>query len=448
MSAVRISQSGAVRMTQSTAVRAAHPAAVRKPQPAATRALRGPQRERHEPDYLLVFSIVALASIGILMVYSSSGVDSLLGRAGDPFAVVGPQAMWAVLGAVVMVVFMRVDYRYLRLVSVPAFLCALVLLVVVLLPPIGPLRPIEVAGSARWLEIGPLPRMHPAEFAKLALVVYLAHWLTRKGAKAGSLIDGLVPFLLIAGPILGLVMLEPDLGTAGVLTLTAFTMFFVAGGSLLQLAVLTPIGAAAVAVVVANSTYQMDRVRAFLDPWADPQGIGFHTVQGLLALGAGGVLGSGLGESRQPGALSLPNAQNDFVFAVVAQELGFIGGLAVIGLYLLFAYRGLRIALSAPDTFGALLATGITAWLALQAFINIAVVVVLLPITGITLPFLSAGGSSLLVSFAAVGILLSISRETLPRGTWNDADPDRRRWDRRPRLSRAGRRAQPARAGA
>ncbi|MGI8928712.1 MAG: putative lipid II flippase FtsW [Candidatus Limnocylindrales bacterium] len=422
--------------------------AARKTQSAAVRTFRGPQRERHEPDYLLLFSVVALASLGLLMVYSTSGLDALLGSTRDPFAVVGPQAFWAVMGAIVMVVFMRLDYRYLRLVSVPAYLCALVLLILVLLPTIGPLKPIEVAGSTRWLEIGPLPRMHPAEFAKLALVVYLAHWLTRKGARASSLVDGLVPFLFIAGPILGLVLLEPDLGTTGVLTLIAFTMFFVAGGSLWQLALVTPVGLAIVAFVVTHSTYQMARVQAFLDPWLDPQGIGFHTVQGLLALGTGGVLGIGLGESGQPGALSLPNAQNDFVFAVVAQELGFIGGLAVIGFYLLFAYRGLRIALGAPDTFGALLATGITAWLALQAFINIAVVVVLLPITGITLPFLSAGGSSLLVSFAAVGILLSISRETLPRGTFNDADPDRRRWHRRPRVPRAGRRAVPARAGA
>ncbi len=421
--------------------------AVRKPQSAAVRTLRGPQRERHEPDYLLLFSVVALASVGILMVYSSSGVSSLLER-DDPFAVVGPQALWAVLGAIVMVVFMRLDYRYLRLVSIPGFLVALVLLVLVLLPEIGPLRPIEVGGSTRWLEIGPLPRMHPAEFAKLALVIYLAHWLTRKGTRAGSLLHGLVPFLLITGPLLLLVLLEPDLGTMGVLTLSAFTMFFVAGGSLWQLALLAPAGAAAVAWVVSSSSYQMARVQAFLDPWADPQGIGFHTVQGLLALGTGGVLGIGLGESRQPGALHLPAAQNDFVFAVVAQEFGFIGGLAVIGFYVLFAYRGIKIALGAPDTFGALLATGITAWLALQAFINIGVVVVLIPITGITLPFVSAGGSSLLVSFAAVGILLSISRETLSRGTFNDADSDRRWWDRRPRLSRAGRRELPARAGA
>ncbi|CAN5123174.1 stage V sporulation protein E [soil metagenome] len=421
--------------------------AARRNQRAAqpVRVARGPQRDTHEPDYLLLLVIVALAALGILMVYSSSGVSSLL-RTDDPFAVVGPQALWATLGVIGMVVIMRIDYRHLRTVSVPAFAVAVVLLVLVLLPPIGPLRPIEVGGATRWLAIGPLPALHPAEFAKLALIVYLAHWLARRGTRARSLVQGLLPFLLITGPILLLVYLEPDLGTTGVVTLTAFTMFFVAGGSIAQLLLLVPAGVAAVAYAVSHSSYQMARVEAFLDPWANPTGVGYHTVQGLLALGTGGVFGIGLGESRQPGALQLPAAHNDFVFAMVAQELGLVGGLVVIGLYLLFAYRGLRIALSAPDTFGALLATGITAWLGLQAFINIGVVVVLLPITGITLPFLSAGGSSLLVSFAAVGILLSISRETLARGTWTHADPDRGRRYGRAHLPRAGRRALPVRA--
>jgi len=406
-------------------------------------APRGVRRPTHEPDYVLLLSVVALAALGILMVFSSSGVGALIAE-DDAFAVVGPQAMWAVLGVIAMVVIMRLDYRWLRLLSVAGLAVAVVLLVLVLLPPIGPLRPIEAYGSTRWLRIGPLPTMHPAEFAKLALVVYLAHWLARRGTSVGSLVHGLLPFLIITGPVLLLVLMEPDLGTTGVLTLTAFTMFFVAGGSLWQLALLTPAGAAAVAWVVMRSPYQMARVQAFVDPWADPQGIGYHTVQGLLALGTGGLLGIGLGESRQPGSLQLPAAQNDFVFAVVAQELGLVGGLAVIALFLVFAYRGLRIALSAPDTFGGLLATGITAWLGLQAFINIGVVVVLVPITGITLPFISAGGSSLLVSFVAVGILLSISRETLPRGS--DAHPHRRRRDWRSHLPGAGRRAQPARA--
>jgi cell division protein FtsW len=413
--------------------------------PAAVAVPRGPQRDRHEPDYLLLLAVVTLAALGILMVYSSTAISSLVEH-DDPLSVVGPHAFWAVAGVIAMLVVMRLDYRWLRLASVGGFVVALVLLAIVLLPPIGPFRPIEASGSARWLQIGPLPAMHPAEFAKLALVVYLAHWLSRKGARVGSFLHGLLPFLLISAPVLLLVMLEPDLGTTGVLTLTAFTMFFIAGGSLWQLALLLPIGLGAVYYLVSHSTYQMDRIRAFLDPWADPLGIGFHTVQGLLALGMGGLLGIGLGESRQPGALHLPAAQNDFVFAVAAQELGLLGGLAIIALYLLLAVRGLRIALSAPDTFGALLAAGITAWLTLQAFINIGVVVVLLPITGITLPFVSAGGSSLLVSFAAVGILLSISRETQARGTVKDAHPDRGRRHGRPRLSRAGRPALPARA--
>jgi cell division protein FtsW len=435
------------RRTKAPAQRAVGAARPQQRGPAAAPVLRGPQRERHEPDWVLLLSVVALAALGILMVYSSTGVYALLDK--DPFAVVGPQAIWGVLGAALMVVIMRVDYRYLRLVSVAGFIVALVLLVVVMLPqPLGPLRPIFNGGSARWLQIGPLPAMHPGEFAKLALVVYLAHWLAKRGGRTASLSEGLLPFLVILGLVVGLVFLEPDLGTAGVLALTGLTMFFVAGGRLRHFAILLPAGIAAVAFAVTQSGYQMDRVNAFLDPWADAQGIGHQTIQGLLALGTGGATGIGLGQGGQPGGLSLPQAQNDFVFALLGQELGFLGSILVIGLYLLLAYRGLRIALGAPDTFGALLATGITAWLVIQAFINIGVVVVLIPITGITLPFVSAGGSSLLVSFAAVGILLSISRETLPRGTWNDADSDRGRWHRRPRLPGAGRRAVPTRSGA
>jgi cell division protein FtsW len=254
-----------------------------------------------------------------------------------------------------------------------------------------------------------------------------------------------VPFLFIVGPVIALVALEPDLGTTGVITLTAFTMFFVAGASMLHLLVLAPAGVVAVALYITTNAYQMDRVKAFLDPWKYAATDGFQTVHGLMALAMGGILGAGLGQSRQPGALPLPNAENDFIFAVVGQEFGLIGGGLVIGLYLFFAYRGARVALGAPDTFGALLAIGITAWLTLQAFINIGVVVSLLPITGITLPFVSSGGSSLVVSFAAVGILLSISRETQPRGTWNNADPDRGRGYGRPHLPGPGRPSLPRR---
>jgi len=422
----------------------ATPRRARRPEPTAASSFRGPQRERHQPDYLILLAVISLGAIGILMVYSTSGVGSYLGRAGDAFAVVGPQVLWGSLGVAVMLVTMRIDYRYLRLLSVPMYLVAILLLAIVVAPPIGPFKPIVVGGSARWLEIGVLPAMHPAEFAKLALVVYVAHLLAKKGGHAGSLLSGTLPFLVVIAPAIALVALEPDLGTTGVLTLTAFTMLFVAGGSLWQLAAMVPLGALAVWAYIQTNAYQMERVTTFLDPWKDPLGAGFHTVQGLLALGMGGVTGRGLGESRQAGTLYLPNAQNDYIFAVVGQELGLIGGLGVISLYLFLAYRGLRVALAAPDSFGALVATGITGWLSFQAFINIGVVTALLPITGITLPFVSAGGSSLLVSFAAVGILLSISRESQPRGTWNDADPGRGRRHRRPHLPGVGRRSRAA----
>jgi cell division protein FtsW len=327
-----------------------------------------------------------------------------------------------------MVVVMRVDYRWLRLVSVPAYLIALVLLVLVFVPSLGRV----VGGSARWLVIGPLPAVHPAEIAKLALIVYLAHWMANKGKAIGGFRSGTIPFFLIALPVMALVFKEPDLGTTIVIAVTAFTMFFVAGASLRLFAVLVGTGVAGVALVLSGALsgllkdYQLARIQTFINPWADPLGAGFHTIQGLLALGLGGITGSGLGESKLAGGLYLPNAWNDFIFAIIGEEFGFIGAGLVIGLFVLLAYAGIRTALRAPDTFGALLATGITAWLCFQAFINIGVVVALLPVTGITLPFISAGGSSLLVSFAAAGILLSISRETRdpgPRGR-RGADTD------------------------
>jgi cell division protein FtsW len=383
------------------------------------------ERERHEPDYSILVAVVALAAVGILMVYSSSAMRAYIGR-DDSLAIVGPQIQWAGLGIVAMLIMMRVDYRLLRIVSVPGYALAVVLLILVLLPAIGPLQPKIIGGSARWLQLGPLPAIHPAEFAKLFLVIYLAHWMAGRGTKIKGLFTGTLPFLLIVGPIVALIFREPDLGTTGVVALTAFTMFFVAGANLMHFAAMAVLAGLAI-ITVGLREYQLDRIRAFLNPWSDPLGKGFHTIQGLLALGLGGILGAGLGESRLAGGLFLPNASNDFIFAIIGEEFGLLGGAVVVGLFLLLAYAGIRTALGAPDTFGALLAAGITAWLCLQAFINIGVVVALLPITGITLPFISAGGSSLVISFAAVGILMAISRETVERGTWNDAPADRGR---------------------
>jgi cell division protein FtsW len=412
--------------------------------PAARQSASVLHRERHQPDYSILLAVVALAAIGILMVYSSSAMSAYIQK-DDTFAIVGPQIFWGALGIVAMLLVMRIDYRWLRLVSVPGYLAAVVLLILVFVPSLGRV----VGGSARWLVLGPLPAVHPAEIAKLALIVYLAHWMANKGKAIGGFRSGTVPFFIIALPVIGLVFKEPDLGTTIVITLTAFTMFFVAGASLRLFTVLIGSGVAGVSLVLSGALsgllkdYQLERIQTFMNPWADPLGAGFHTIQGLLALGLGGIFGSGLGESKLAGGLYLPNAWNDFIFAIIGEEFGFIGAGLVIGLFALLAYAGIRTALRAPDTFGALLAAGITAWLCFQAFINIGVVVALIPVTGITLPFISAGGSSLLVSFAAAGILLSISRETrepAPKDEANDSDGTRTETGRTDATADRGRR--------
>jgi cell division protein FtsW len=412
------------------------PAATRTPARQKATALN---RERHQADYGILVIVVALTAVGILMVYSSSAMRAYIAT-DDTLSIVGPQIGWAALGMVAMAAMMRIDYRYLRFMSVPAYVFGVILLVLVFVPSLN----VVVGGSARWLKVGPLPALHPAEIAKLALIIYLAHWFAKRGTRIKGFWSGTIPFLVILAPIVGLVFKEPDLGTTIVIALTGMTMFFVAGARLIHLVLIGLAGLVAV-VGVGLHGYQLLRIRTWLDPWSDPLGTGFHTIQGLLALGLGGLLGAGLGESRLAGGLFLPNASNDYIFAIIGEEFGLIGAAIVIVLFLGLAYSGVRVALAAPDTFGALLAAGITAWLCIQAFINIGVVVALIPVTGITLPFISAGGSSLTISLAAIGILLSISRETVERGTWNDAAADRRGRDGRAYLPGSRRGALPSR---
>jgi cell division protein FtsW len=266
---------------------------------AAGRVVEGPQRERHEPDYVLMVAAVALTAIGVLMVYSSLGVE--YARAGSIFGAVTTQLGWGLLGGLVLVVMMRIDYRYWRAFSVLGLCLALLLLVLVLLPAIPPLfEPITKNGATRWLQIGSLPSFQPTELAKLAVVVFMAHWLATRGSEVKSFRRGLLPFTILIGMVAGLVMLEPDLGTTGVLVLTAFTMFFVAGGSIWQLALLVPLGLLGFGSMVMMQSYQMDRISVFLDPFAEAAGRGYQTVHGLYALALGGITGQGLGVSRQP----------------------------------------------------------------------------------------------------------------------------------------------------
>jgi cell division protein FtsW len=395
---------------------------------------------RHGPDTVIVLAILALTALGLLVVYSSSAMGDYLSRNGDTFATLGPQLQWAAVGLAGMFVAMRVDYRWLRLASLPLLIVAGILLILVLVPAFQ----VEVGGSAQWLKLPGLPAIQPGEFAKLALVVYLAHWMARRGTAVGGFTTGLLPFVVIVAPFVLLILKSPDLGSAAVLGATAVVMFFLAGANPIYLAGLCAAGVTTAFFFMKD--YQMVRLQSFVDPFADPTGTGYHAVQGLLALGIGGVFGAGLGERAAAGGIVLPNAHNDYIFAVIGQEFGFLGAAVVIALFALLAWRGVQVALAAPDTFGGLLAAGVTAWLCLQAFINIGVVVTLLPVTGITLPFVSAGGSSLIVSLVAAGILLSVSRETAVQGGWVHASGDRGRRNGRTHLPGSRRRSLPARA--
>jgi cell division protein FtsW len=399
----------------------------------------GVRRERHDPAYPLLLAVMALTALGIVMVYSASSVRSYLGSA-DPAAQGLEQLVWGLIGLVGLFVASRLDFRLLRYLAIPFFLLTLALLVAVLVPGVGT----EINGSRRWIVIPGFGSLQPSEFAKLAVVLYLAHWLDRRGRESRSFWNGLVPFGLLVAPGFFLIAMQPDLGTAGMYAIVALSVFFMAGANLVYLSL---IGGGVVAVtwlMVSATSYQMTRVQTFLDPFRDPLGAGYNTIQALLALGLGGITGLGLGESRQK-YLYLPAPSTDFIFAIIGEEWGLVGTLGVVALFLVIAYQGYRIAITAPDTFSGLVACGITTWLVVQALINMAVVTALMPVTGIPLPFISAGGSALTINLAAVGILLSISRETTQTGSLRDAVFGIGRRDRRAHLPRAGRRTGPSR---
>jgi cell division protein FtsW len=414
-------------------------AAARRTTASRGRAGSGVRRERHEPAYPLLLAVMALTALGIVMVYSSSSVRSYFSSA-DPAAQGLEQLVWAGIGLCGLLVASRIDFRHLRYLAIPFYVITLLLLIAVLIPGIGS----EINGSRRWIVLPGFGSLQPAEFAKLAIVLYLAHWLDRRGREARGFWNGLVPFAMLVAPGFFLISMEPDLGTAGVYAIVALSIFFMAGANLLYLGA---IGASAVAVawlMISATSYQMERVQTFLDPFRDPLGAGYNTIQALLALGLGGITGLGLGESRMK-YLYLPAPSTDFIFAIIGEEWGLIGSLAVVALFVVIAYQGYRIAITAPDTFSGLVACGITTWLVVQACINMMVVTALMPVTGIPLPFISAGGSALTINLAAVGILLSISRETTQTGSLRDAVFGIGRRDRRAHLPRAGRRASSSR---
>ena len=405
-------------------------------------ARAGVRRERHEAAYPLLIAVVALVAIGVVMVYSASSVRSYISTS-DPGSQGFQQGIWAAIGLVLMVGVSRVDFRVLRSAAIPVFVVTLVLLAVVLVPGVG----LSANGSRRWLSLPGIGAFQPAELAKLAVCLYLAHWLDRRGTEARGLWNGLLPFVILVAPGFLLIALEPDLGTAGVYAAASLAIFFMAGANLFYLSAVGAAVIGAAYLMVTQTSYQLQRIDFFLDPFRDPLHTGYNAVQSLMALALGGITGAGLGASRQK-YLYLPAPSTDFIFAIIGEEWGLIGTVTVLALFVMVAYQGYRIAIKAPDTFSGLLAAGITTWLVAQACINMMVVTALLPVTGIPLPFISYGGSALIINLVAIGILLSISRETTQTGSLLDAVFGVGRRDRRAHLPRAGRRKGTARRAA
>jgi cell division protein FtsW len=358
-----------------------------------------------KPDYLLLGATLALLLLGTVMVYSASFVVAHNEFNDDAYFLVR-QLLWIAIGLVALFVAAHVDYRRWRQLSLPIMLGCLLLLVVVLLPGVG----FRSYGAVRWIKLGPFLQLQPSELAKIAVVLYLADWLARRERLVGQLGKGLVPFAIIVGSLAWLVEMQPDLGTVGIIVGTAACIFFVAGANLLHVGMLGGAGVMVALTVVSHlSGYRQDRIAAFLDPWSDIQGSGWHTAQGLIALGSGGMFGVGLGDSHQK-FYWVPNAHTDAIFAILGEELGFFGSVGVLALFAVLAWRGFVTAWRAPDAFGRLFATGLTCMLALQALVNVAVVTNSIPYTGVTLPLVSFGGSSTVISLLAVGLLLNISR--------------------------------------
>ena len=368
---------------------------------------------RRTPDVSLFIAVVALLSLGIVMIYSASAIVAL-DRFGDSAFFLKRQLLWTLLGLGAMSVALTIHYERLRRATPVLLLLVAVSLVAVLVPGVGRMA----GGARRWITLGPL-NFQPAEAAKLVLVLYLANYLTNRGVAVRRIATVWLP-LLVTGGLFGLLVLQPDMGSAMMLGGLAAVMLFLGGASLWHLAGLGLAALPPLALVTVWEAYRVRRLLAFLDPWRDPRGSGFHIIQSLLALGSGGLLGLGLGASRQK-FFYLPERHTDFIFAILGEELGLMGTGAVILLFAFVAVRGFRIARAAPDRYGTLLAGGITASIVGQAMLNIGVASGLLPITGVPLPFLSFGGSSLLTTCLGVGILLNISQYSVRRAA--DAAP-------------------------
>ena len=359
---------------------------------------------RRKPDYILLAAVFILVVFGLVVLASASVVVSRDNLEQNYYYFFHQLVHGVLIGFILLAIAQKMDYRFWKKCALPFFAIGLGFLFLALIPNIG-----ETYGKAsRWIALGGFS-FQPAEIFKLVFVLYLAAWMEKKGKEINNFSTGLVPLLIILALIGALLIKQPDIGTLGVVIAAAMAVYFAAGAKISHLLIIVSGGMAALWGLIKMAPYRMDRLTVFLHPETDSQGIGYQINQALLALGSGGLFGLGLGHSRQKYNY-LPEPIGDSIFAIIGEEVGFIGLLVLLSLFIIFAWRGFKIAQAAPDTFGKLAAVGITSWLVFQALMNIMAITSLIPLTGIPLPFISYGGTAMITSLLGAGILLSISR--------------------------------------
>ena len=353
-------------------------------------------------DKILLISVIILSLFGLLMIYSSSNIWASY-KFNDSYKYLKSQAFFLFLGYTLIYFVSKIPYNLYKKNSNKILFICLILLILVLIPGIGTIR----NGSRSWFGIGPFG-IQPSEFAKLGLIIFTSKYLSNNKIK--DIKTSVLPILMVVILIFGLIMLQPDFGTGVIIVMSIISLLFVSGVNMNFFIKMGILGLIGIVVLVIIAPYRMARITSFLNPWSDPLGSGFQIIQSLYAIGPGGLLGMGLGNSIQK-HFYLPEPQTDFIFSIISEELGFAGVIIVASLFITIIYRGLKISINQEDKFSKYLAFGITFSIAFQTILNLMVVVGLIPVTGVTLPFLSYGGSSLLISMIEIGILLNISKK-------------------------------------
>ena len=354
-------------------------------------------------DKLLLFAVMALAIFGLIMIYSASSIWAEY-KFNDSLHYVKYQGIFLIVSTIVMLTISKIDYEVYYKKSNIILLICFILLILVLIPGIGSIR----NGSRSWFGIGPLG-IQPSEFAKLGLIIFTSKYLSNSNNNIKSFKTGVFPILGVTILFFGLIMLQPDLGTGIILVMSIISLLFIAGVNMKFFFIAGIIGVIGVIVLIIIAPYRMDRITSFIDPWNDPLGTGFQIIQSLYAIGPGGLLGNGYLNSIQK-HFYLPEPQTDFIFSIIAEEFGVVGAFIVVGLFSIILIRGIKISTHTKDTFSKYLSFGMLFQMMFQTLMNLMVVIGMIPVTGVTLPFLSYGGSSLLISMISIGILLNISR--------------------------------------